>query len=109
MPGWPVTGLTILVRSAASRPVSRSFAVFDLYENIAPDDLADGEIAVLDRLRNVVAVGRLAEIGDVVGGDAGVFQRAPFHLDLVGKLERARRRRQADLERRAVAREHLAP
>ena len=80
-----------------------------LQENVAPHDLADCEVAVLDGLRDVVAVGRFAEVADIVGGDRGILQGASFLLDLVRKIERARRGGQADLKGRSIALQHLGP
>ena len=40
-----------------------------LEEDVAPDDLAGGEVAVLDALADVVLVDRLAEVAEVVGAD----------------------------------------
>jgi len=68
-----------------------------LQKDVAANDLAHGEIAVFDRLRNVVAVGRLAEIADIVGGDLLVLLRALFLLDAFGQVERTRGRGEADL------------
>ena len=80
-----------------------------LQKDVAANDLAHGEIAVFDRLRNVVAVGRLAVIADIVGGDLLVLLRALFLLDAFGQVERTRGRGEADLWGRAVAGQHLAP
>ena len=40
-----------------------------LEEDVAPDDLAGGEVAVLDALADVVLVDGLAEVAEVVGAD----------------------------------------
>jgi hypothetical protein len=47
-----------------------------LEEDVAPDDLAGGEVAVLDALAQLVLVDGVAEIAEVVGGDLGVLRRA---------------------------------
>ena len=60
-----------------------------LKKDVAPNDLADREIAVLDRLRNVVAVGGLAEIADIVCGDPLVLLRALFRLTFRASRARA--------------------
>ena len=46
-----------------------------LEEDVAPDDLAGGEVAVLDALADVVLVDGLAEVAEVVGADGGVGLR----------------------------------
>ncbi len=68
-----------------------------LQEDISSNDLANRQIAVVHGLRDIVAVGGFAEIGDIVGGDGGVFERPTLQLDVLGQIERARGRGEADL------------
>ena len=48
---------------------------FLLQDDVPADDLAGGEIAILNALRDVVRVNRLPEVVDIVGADALVLTR----------------------------------
>lgn len=74
--------------------------------DVAADDLACGQIAVLDPLGHVVLVNRLAEVRHVIGGEAEILLglRALF-----GRLEPAWGGREADLDRVGIAGEDEAP
>lgn len=75
-------------------------------EDVAPEDLARRQVAVLDALAHVVLVDRRPEMGAVVRGDLRVGQRLPGPL---GDLESPRGRGQADLHRPGIPGEHLRP
>jgi hypothetical protein len=95
---------TTIVRSGGpggSGPTLRS-----LEEDVPPDDLAGSQVAVVDPLRHVVLVDRLAEVPPVVGRDLGI--RLDL-LALLGELQLARGRRQADLHGIGIPGEHLRP
>ncbi len=69
-------------------------------------DFARGEVAVLDALRHVVFINRLAEVFAVVGID---LQVGGCLLGFLGDFDFARRGGEANLHGVRVAREHLRP
>jgi hypothetical protein len=75
-------------------------------EDVAPDDLAGGEVAVLDALGHVVLVDRVAEVRQVVGGDLRVRGRLRGPL---AEVNPPRGSREADLHGVGVPRQHLGP
>src|SRR3954452_22335567 len=62
---------------------------FLFQDDVAADDLAGGEIAVLDALRDVICVNRLPEVVDVAGPNALVLTRS---LRRLGYFQGGRRR-----------------
>jgi hypothetical protein len=68
-----------------------------LEEDVAPDDLAGGEIAVVDALAQLVLVDGVAEVAQVVGRDLGVTCHSGGRRRK-RRRQLARRRGEADLD-----------
>ena len=75
-------------------------------EDVAADDLAGRQVAVVDALAHVVLVHGLAEVAEIVRGDLSVGLRLSA---LLGPLDLARCGREADLDGIGIAREDLRP